>query len=134
MKKKILGGIAILAIAAVAAFNVNLNTQESNMSPLALANVEALAGSEYHLGQPGTNWKKYTISCTAAQQNSTGSSWYWDVNAQAYVYEIPVGAGAGGGGSSSSQINYAPMTYDKDVCGAGSGTCFSSVPSGHPCA
>ncbi|GAB6008824.1 NVEALA domain-containing protein [Dysgonomonas reticulitermitis] len=44
MKKKILGGIAILAIAALAAFNVNMNlVQESNMSPLALANVEALA-------------------------------------------------------------------------------------------
>ncbi|GAB6008837.1 NVEALA domain-containing protein [Dysgonomonas reticulitermitis] len=47
MKKKIIGGIAILAIAAVAAFNVNLNlAQESNMSPLALANIEALAQSE----------------------------------------------------------------------------------------
>jgi hypothetical protein len=47
MKKKILGGIAILAIATVATFNVNLNlAQESNMSPLALANVEALAQNE----------------------------------------------------------------------------------------
>jgi hypothetical protein len=44
MKKKIIGGIAVLAIAAVAVFNVNLNlAQESNMSSLALANVEALA-------------------------------------------------------------------------------------------
>jgi hypothetical protein len=34
----------VIAIAAVAAFNVNMNlTQESNISPLALANVEALA-------------------------------------------------------------------------------------------
>jgi hypothetical protein len=34
-------------IIAVAAFNVNLNlNQESNMSPLALANVEALAQNE----------------------------------------------------------------------------------------
>ena len=44
MKKKILGGIAVLTIVAVAAFNVNLNTnQKSEMSLLALANVEALA-------------------------------------------------------------------------------------------
>jgi len=42
MKKKILGGIAVLAIVAVAAFNVNLN-QKSDMSLLGLANVEALA-------------------------------------------------------------------------------------------
>jgi len=47
MKKKILGGIAVLAIVAVAAFNVILNTnQKSDMSLLALANVEALAGNE----------------------------------------------------------------------------------------
>lgn len=44
MKKKIIGGIAVLAIAAVAAFNVNMNTQETNLSLLSLANVEALAG------------------------------------------------------------------------------------------
>ncbi|GAB6008834.1 NVEALA domain-containing protein [Dysgonomonas reticulitermitis] len=43
MKKKIFGSLLVLAIAAVAAFNVNLNTQDSNLSTLALANVEALA-------------------------------------------------------------------------------------------
>lgn len=36
--------------------------------------------------------------------------------------------------SSSSDINYAPMTYNKDVCGAGGGLCLSNAPSGHPCA
>ncbi|GAB6008827.1 NVEALA domain-containing protein [Dysgonomonas reticulitermitis] len=47
MKKKIFGSLIVIAIAAVAAFNVNMNpVQESNMSPLALANVEALAQSE----------------------------------------------------------------------------------------
>jgi hypothetical protein len=53
MKKKIFGSLIIIAIAAVAAFNVNLNlnlTQESNMSPLALANVEALAQNESGAG------------------------------------------------------------------------------------
>jgi len=46
MKKKIFGGIVILAIAAMAAFNVNMNTQNENLSDLSLANVEALAQSE----------------------------------------------------------------------------------------
>ena len=44
MKKKILGGIAVLAIAVVAAFNVSINTQDSEISLISLENVEALAG------------------------------------------------------------------------------------------
>ncbi|MFV0420296.1 MAG: NVEALA domain-containing protein [Dysgonomonas sp.] len=43
MKKKIFGGIAVLAIAAMAAFNVNLNISDVETSALSLANVEALA-------------------------------------------------------------------------------------------
>lgn len=46
MKKKIVGGIAVLAIAAVAAFNVNLNAQEERLSNISLANLEALAQNE----------------------------------------------------------------------------------------
>jgi len=49
MKKKIFGGIVVLAIAAVAAFNVNFNSQKKDMSTLGLANVEALAQSEASL-------------------------------------------------------------------------------------
>ncbi|MDR2385789.1 MAG: NVEALA domain-containing protein [Tannerella sp.] len=46
MKKMILGGIAAIVIAALAAVNVNMNSQSENLlSDLALANVEAL-GSE----------------------------------------------------------------------------------------
>ena len=60
MKKKIILGFAVLAIAAVAAFNVNLNTnQKSDMSLLALANVEALADGEINPSNcPGgyCNW------------------------------------------------------------------------------
>lgn len=44
MKKKILGGIAVLAIAVVAAFNVNISVQENGLSDISLDNVEALAG------------------------------------------------------------------------------------------
>jgi len=46
MKKKIFGGIAIVAIVAMATFNVNMNTQNENLPDLNLANVEALAQSE----------------------------------------------------------------------------------------
>ena len=39
-------GLAVLAIAAVAAGNVNFNSQASLMSDVALANIEALANCE----------------------------------------------------------------------------------------
>ncbi|MDL2241948.1 NVEALA domain-containing protein [Bacteroidales bacterium OttesenSCG-928-L03] len=43
MKKKIFGGILVIALAVVAAFNVNLNSGNNELSLLCLANVEALA-------------------------------------------------------------------------------------------
>jgi hypothetical protein len=43
MKKKILSGSALLAVAAVAAWNVSINSQKSDTSGLSLANMEALA-------------------------------------------------------------------------------------------
>ncbi len=47
MKKKIFGGVAVLAIAMAVAFHVNLNrSKTSQLSLLALANVEALAQVE----------------------------------------------------------------------------------------
>ena len=46
MKQKFLYGFAVLAIAVVAAWNVNLSSKGSGLSDLALANVEALAGGE----------------------------------------------------------------------------------------
>ncbi len=42
-KKSILGLLAVVMIAAVAAFNVSLNSQEETLSDLAMENVEALA-------------------------------------------------------------------------------------------
>jgi len=60
MKKKIFGGLAILAIAAVAVFNVNFNSKSSKLSDVSLANVEALAADEsgkviaYCCGNTGT--------------------------------------------------------------------------------
>jgi hypothetical protein len=44
MKMKILGGTALLAIAAVAVFNVNLSSKSNDLSAISIANVEALAG------------------------------------------------------------------------------------------
>lgn len=46
MKKKIVGSIAIMAIAAIAAFNVNFSNQETNSTKLSFSNVEALASGE----------------------------------------------------------------------------------------
>ena len=44
-KKKIFGSVAVLAIAAMAAFNVQINMNEKNqLTDLNLANAEALAG------------------------------------------------------------------------------------------
>ncbi len=42
-KKSISGLLAVLMIAAVAAFNVSLNSQKETLSDLAMENVEALA-------------------------------------------------------------------------------------------
>ena len=47
MKKKIIGGFAVLAIAAMAAWNVNYGSQTKGMTDVMLANVEALAQNEY---------------------------------------------------------------------------------------
>jgi len=43
MKTKIFGGIAVLVIAVVTAWNVNVNSRTNGMSDVMLANVEALA-------------------------------------------------------------------------------------------
>jgi len=44
MKKKIFGGVAVLAIAVVAALNVIVSTNNHKISDISLTNVEALAG------------------------------------------------------------------------------------------
>ena len=63
--KKIFIGITCLVVAAIAAFNVNLNAKGDN-SLLTLANVEALAQNEVD-GPP------MTISCRYA--NTSNSVW-----------------------------------------------------------
>jgi hypothetical protein len=53
--KKIIYGIAVLAVVGVVAFNVNLETKKSGeVSLMALANIEALADGEN--GNAGWFW------------------------------------------------------------------------------
>jgi len=66
MKKKIFGGIAVVAIVVAMAFNVNLNIRKSsNSSSLALANVEALASGESSV-----------IPCEGAGSGCYNGLWY----------------------------------------------------------
>jgi hypothetical protein len=53
MKKKIFGGIAVLAITAVAVVNVNLGAKSNDLSDVSLANIEALASGESGTGNTG---------------------------------------------------------------------------------
>jgi len=59
MKKKLFFGFAVLAIAAVGTFTMNVNSNDYGLSDIALANVEALAQSEGGSGCQGClEWKK----------------------------------------------------------------------------
>lgn len=59
MKKKILGLIAVLVIAAVATINVSLSSQNRDLLGVSLANVEALAN-----GETSIKYDKIKSSCT----------------------------------------------------------------------
>jgi hypothetical protein len=72
MKKKLFGSIAALAIAAMAAINVNISTQEDRLSDVSLNNIEALA-------QEASGKKYYQSHCgsrtgTQCQSTLTGPS------------------------------------------------------------
>ena len=76
MKKKIIIGIAVLAIAIIAVFNVNLRVgKKSEISLLVLANIEALASESgtsakwcYIRQSYGVN-NKHTIFCDDKTNN-----------------------------------------------------------------
>jgi hypothetical protein len=59
-KNKILGSLAVLAIVVIAAFNVNVNSQNNALSGVALDNVEALA---YELDEVVITCGQYTGQC-----------------------------------------------------------------------
>lgn len=71
MKKKIFGGIAVLAIAAMAAFNLNLNV-ENETSALSLANIEVLAYGE----KLPDNWKQGMKTGTKKIENGYIERWW----------------------------------------------------------
>ena len=64
MKHKVIGSIAVLAIAALTAFNVNINTQENGLSDISLDNVEALA-TEQLSSTPWTEYAKSSLQATS---------------------------------------------------------------------
>lgn len=66
MRKKILGVTFIVVLAVLAAFNINLN-KSNNKGDLMLANVEALAQTEY-LGL------KYTVTGTLVDSHNTSNT------------------------------------------------------------
>lgn len=61
MMRKILGVIAVVAIAAVIGHNVFKSQKNVKLSDLVLANVEALAGGEIGSGDPCYSDGKYNI-------------------------------------------------------------------------
>jgi hypothetical protein len=71
-KKSILCAIAFLAIAGVTAFNLNFGSKNSNLSSLALRNIEVLAYGE---GDGDAIWDRGTADCkyevTGAYPGST---------------------------------------------------------------
>jgi hypothetical protein len=75
MKKKFLGGIALLAIAAVAAWNVNLNSQSNELSGAMLMNAEALAnengGTTHSLNCGSAGIKACSATCSIHQVTLT---------------------------------------------------------------
>lgn len=95
MKKKILCGICLLAIASAVFFTANKGAEKENDSLLSLMNLEALANDEYVIGPVGSNWRTYTTECT----RTIGFD---------YILKIEI-----------------TTTYWAEVCGSGSGWCLS---------
>jgi len=62
MKKTIIGCMVILAIATIAALNIQLNTMGNKLSNISLANVEALAKSDTPYNTNGSDYTKGYIN------------------------------------------------------------------------
>ena len=74
MRKKILTTAFAIAIAAVAAWNVNANREKTEMSDMALANVEALAAGEGSSCCIGSSFKVTSIPGGWHCENNKGNS------------------------------------------------------------
>ena len=78
MKRKILLGFVVLAIAAMAIWNVNLGLQTKGMSDIMLANVEALAQSEgdpIELPEVVIFCNSYYEDCALGSPYNNGHCW-----------------------------------------------------------
>ena len=92
MKKKILGGIAVLAIAVVIAWNMNLSSRTNGMSDVMLSNVEALAADEGSNGKAGSiiltdagrevvdnmSCRKSIVSCLGSGTYTCSPGYFYD--------------------------------------------------------
>ena len=91
MKKKIFGALVVVAIAASAMINVNLN-KVSDKGDLALANVEALADPE---GEPTpTSWQIGDKTIVAETKITTEPGWQWSISLNVWLFEGKVSNGA----------------------------------------
>ncbi len=79
MKKRILGAVAVGAIVAMAAFNMNVSADNNDFSALTLSNVEALASGESGSGS------NYNI-CYSSSKVRTGYT-YYDCGSCTKVYD-----------------------------------------------
>ena len=66
MKKKILGGVAMLALVAAIGINVNMNMNDDQLAGISLTNVEALAKGEDKEGYGYVHCDLHEIVCTGS--------------------------------------------------------------------
>ena len=98
MKRKILFGIVTMAIAAVAAWNINISSQTNGMSDLSLANVEALADPENEGDGEGEGGKKCKqLTSSVYDQELCGSGYL-----KSYRIGVSYSCGKGEGSSCKS--------------------------------
>lgn len=76
MKRKLFIGIVVMAITALAAWNVNYNSHTKGMSNLSLANVEALASGELtgNCSGDSSSCELYCPNCSKPIMSSPASS------------------------------------------------------------
>ncbi len=88
MKKIILSGFFVLAIAALAAFNVNVSISDGQLSSLGLANVEALAESGEGPGQPYWGTSATCSGTTTIETYTTSETgWSWSASTNAWFFK-----------------------------------------------
>ncbi len=104
MRKKILGATFMVAVMAVAGYNVYMSQTKNRMSKLALANVEALANSENANGSSGneTTWQIVKKTKTVKTYTTTDKGWKWNFKIAKWIFEGSV--------SDSSPSNYEETT------------------------